>query len=105
LSKLGFDLNCAVYPSEFALKKEQLPENLQNWITNKEINLSELEEIGIFTENSTLVSLRKFFLSNRDFNVNAIAEKLSSSGTMLLNTFELLKEKDNELRACLNFIQ
>lgn len=97
LSKLGFDLNCAVYPSEFALKKEQLPEYLQNWITNKEINLSELEEIGVFTENSTLVSLRKFFLSDTDFKVNAIAEKLSSNEAMLLNTFELLKEKDNEL--------
>lgn len=97
LSKLGFDLNCAVYPSEFALEKERLPEYLQNWITNKEINLSELEEIGVFTENSTLVSLRKFFLYNADFNVNAIAEKLSSNGTMLLNTFELLKEKGNEL--------
>lgn len=97
LSKLGFDLSCAVYPSDFALEKERLPEYLQNWITNKEINLSELEEIGIFTENSTLVSLRKFFLSNADFNVNAIAEKLSSIGTMLLNTLELLKEKGNEL--------
>lgn len=97
LSKLGFDLNCAVYPSEFALEKERLPKYLQNWITNKEINLSELEEIGVFTENSTLVSLRKFFLSNAVFNVNAIAEKLSSNGTMLLNTFELLKEKGNEL--------
>lgn len=97
LSKLGFDLNCAVYPSEFALEKERLPEYLQNWITKKEINLSELEEIGVFTENSTLVSLRKFFLSKTDFNVNAIAEKLSSNEAMLFNTFELLKEKGIEL--------
>lgn len=97
LSKLGFDLNHAVYPSEFALEKEKLPKYLQNWIENDEINLSELKEIGVFTENSTLVSLRKFFLSNTDINVNAIAEKLSSNGTMLLNTFELLKEKGIEL--------
>lgn len=97
LSKLSFDLNCAVYPYEFALEKEKLPEYLQNWITKKEINLSELEEIGIFTENSSLVSLRKFFLSDTDFNVNAIAEKLSSNGTMLLNTLELLKEKGIQL--------
>jgi hypothetical protein len=97
LSKLGFDLNCAVYPSEFALEKERLPEYLLNWITNKEINLSQLESIGVFTENSMLVSLRKFFLSKSEFNVNVIAEKLSSNGTMLLNTFELLKEKGIEL--------
>lgn len=97
LSKLGFDLNCAVFPSEFALEKERLPEYLQNWIKNKEIDLSELEEIGVFTENSTLVSLRKFFLSKTEFNVNAIAEKLSSNEAMLFNTFELLKEKGIEL--------
>lgn len=97
LSKLGFDLNCAVFPSEFALEKERLPEYLQNWIKNKEINLSELEELGVFTENSTLVSLRKFFLSKTEFNVNAIAEKLSSNEAMLFNTFEFLKEKGIEL--------
>lgn len=97
LSKLGFDLNCAVFPSEFALEKEKLPEYLQNWITKKEIDLSELDEIGVFTENSTLVSLREFFLSRTDFNVNTIAEKLSSNEIMLLNTFELLKEKGIEL--------
>jgi len=97
LSKLGFDLNCAVYPSEFALEKERLPEYLQNWITNNEINLSELEEIGVFTINSTLVSLRKFFLTKSEFNNNTIAEKLSSNGTMLLNTFELMKEKGIEI--------
>ncbi|AZI66159.1 ATP-binding protein [Kaistella daneshvariae] len=97
LSKLGFDLNYAVFPSEFALEKEKLPEYLQNWITKKEIDLSELDEIGVFTENSTLVSLREFFLSKTDFNVNTIAEKLSSNEIMLLNTFELLKEKGIEL--------
>lgn len=97
LSKLGFDLNYAVFPSEFALEKEKLPEYLQNWITKKEIDLSELDEIGVFTENSTLVSLREFFLSKTDFNVNTIAEKLSSNEIMLFNTFELLKEKGIEL--------
>ena len=97
LSKLGFDLNCAVFPSEFTLEKERLPEYLQNWITNKEIDLTELEENSVFTENTTLVSLRKFFLSKTEFNVNAIAEKLSSNEVMLFNTFELLKEKGIEL--------
>jgi len=97
LSKLGFELSFAVYPSEFALEKEKLPEYLQKWIKNKKVNLLELEEIGIFTENSTLVSLRKFFISKTVFNVNTIAEKLSSNENMLFNTFELLKEKDIEI--------
>jgi hypothetical protein len=98
LSKLGFDLNCAVLPSEFALENEKLPEYLQAWINDEEIKISEIAEIGVFTENSTLVLLRKYFINKSEFNENAIAldEKLSD-GKMLFNTFELLKEKEIEL--------
>lgn len=99
LSKLGFDFKYAVFPSTFALETEKLPEYLQEWIKNDNAIISELETIGVFTENSTLVSLREFFLSKTDFSVNTIAEKLSSNEIMLLNTFELLKEKDIELRS------
>lgn len=100
LSKLGFDFNCAVFPSEFALETEKLPEYLQEWINQNKITISNLETIGICTENTTLVSLRKFFLTKTDFNLNTIAkdEKLSD-GKMLFNTFELLKEKEIELES------
>jgi len=100
LSKLGFDFTCAVYPSDFALESEKLPEYVQEWIKQDEIKFSNLESIGIYTENSTLVSLRKFFLTKTDFNLNTIAqdEKLSD-GKMLFNTFELLKEKEIELKS------
>lgn len=99
LSKLGFEITFAVFPSDFALETEKLPEYLQEWINQSEIKTTNLESIGIYTENSTLVSLRKLFLTKSDFNVNTIAqdEKLSD-GKMLLNTFELLKEKEIELR-------
>jgi hypothetical protein len=98
LSKLGFDIKCGVYPSDYALESEKLPKYLQDWVEQGEINISSLERIGIYTENSTLVSLRKFFITKSDFNVNTIAqdEKLSD-GKMLLNTFELLKEREIEL--------
>jgi hypothetical protein len=98
LSKLGFDIKCAVYPSDYALESEKLPKYLQEWIERGEINISSLESIGIYTENSTLVALRKFFITKSDFNINTIAqdEKLSN-GKMLLNTFELLKEREIEL--------
>lgn len=100
LSKLDFDITCAVFPSDFALETEKLPEYLQEWIKHDEIKISNLESIGVYTENSTLVSLRKFFLSKSDFNLNTIAqdEKLSD-GKMLFNTFELLKEKHIELKS------
>lgn len=98
LSKLGFDFKCAVYPSDYALESEKLPKYVQDWVEQGEINISSLESIGIYTENSTLVSLRKFFITKCDFNLNTIAkdEKLSD-GKMLLNTFELLKEREIEL--------
>jgi hypothetical protein len=100
LSKLGFDFTCAVFPSEFALETEKLPEYLQEWIIQDKIKISNLETIGIYTENSTLASLRKFFLTKTDFKLNNIAqdEKLSD-GKMLFNTFELLKEKEIELKS------
>lgn len=100
LSKLGFNFTCAVFPSEFALEKEKLPEYIQEWIKQDEIKISNLESIGIYTENSTLVSLRKFFLTENDFNLNTIAQDENlSDGKMLFNTFELLKEKEIELKA------
>ncbi|MCB0753748.1 MAG: hypothetical protein KDC52_19905, partial [Ignavibacteriae bacterium] len=46
ISKLGFDLNHAVFPSEYALENEKLPEYLQQWINNEEIKLPELEKLG-----------------------------------------------------------
>ncbi len=91
LSLLGFDINFAVYPSDFALDEERIPDYLQKWIINKEIKLSDLDKIGIYTENSTLVLLRKFFLSKIDFNVNSIAISLSSNEKLLLNTLKFLK--------------
>ena len=98
LSKLGFDIECAVFPSDFALESEKLPEYLQNWIKQDEIKTLDLNIIGVYTENSTLVSLRKFFLTKSDFNHNTIAqdEKLSD-GKILLNSFQFLKEKKIEL--------
>jgi len=99
LSMLGFNIDYAVFPSEFAIEEENLPEYLQKWVLNKEIKLKELEEVGVYTENSTLVSLRKFFLSKIDFNVNSIAVNLSSKETMLLNTLKLIKEKGIKLNS------
>ena len=100
LSKLGFDISAAVYPSEFALESEKLPEYLQEWIKKGEIIVSNLESVGIYTENSTLVSLRKFFLIKSDFNQNDIAKDSSlSDGKMLFNTIKLLKEKEVELKS------
>lgn len=100
LSTLGFDFKYAVFPSDFALEIEKLPEYLQVWIKTDNAIISELETIGVFTENSTLVSLRKSLLNKSNFDQNTIAQDSNlSDGKMLLNTFELLKEKGIELRS------
>ena len=100
LKMLLFDITCAVFPSDYALENEKIPEYLQNWIVQNEVENSNLENIGVYIENSTLVSLRKFFLSNSDFNLNSIAQdKNLTDGKMLLNTFTWLKEKKIELKS------
>jgi hypothetical protein len=99
LSKLGFDITCAVFPSDFALEAEKLPEYLHEWITQKKVVISNLETVGIYTENTTLISLRKFFLTQSEFDlINIAKEERLSDGKMLLKTLELLKEKRVELK-------
>ena len=98
LSHIGFDHKYAVYPSEFALEAEKLPDYIQNWIKDDKIKIADLKNIGVFTENSTLVSLRKFFLNKCVFDRNTIAKdpKLED-GQMLFNTFKLLIAKQIEI--------
>lgn len=102
ISKLGFDLNHAVFPSEYALENEKLPEYLQKWINNEEIKLPELEKLGIWTENTVLVELRKFLKGEiNEFSNNRLAQdtRFNEDETMLINTFEWLKEKNIKLSA------
>lgn len=100
ISKLAFDLNHAVFPSEYALENEKLPEYLQQWINNDEVKLPELEKSGIWTENTVLVELRKFLIGEiNEFSNNKIAQdtRFYEDESMLFNTFEWLKEKNIKL--------
>lgn len=102
ISKFGFDLNHAVFPSEYALENEKLPGYLQEWINNGEIKLPELEKLGIWTENTVLVELRKFLKGeiNEFSNVRLAQDtRFNEDETMLFNTFEWLKEKGIKLSA------
>ena len=97
---LGFDPASSVYPTKYAFKSEVLPDYLIKWIGNDENKIDFLEDFGVCTENSTLVSLRKYFLLKSEFDQNTIAQdKNLSDGKMLINTFEFLKEKEIELKS------
>jgi hypothetical protein len=93
---LGFNPNYSVYPSEFALESEELPKYLQEWIANDSIKISFISDLGIFTEKSTLVSLRKHFRDDSIFVTNQIATSFTVEQAFF-NTFEWLKEKSIEL--------
>jgi uncharacterized protein YktA (UPF0223 family) len=95
---LGFNPKYSVYPSEHALESEVLPDYLQKWIDNDSAKISFLTDLGVWTENSTLVGLRKFFANQGAFNKNKIIqESRFSDETMLFNTFEWLQLKELEL--------
>ena len=106
LSLLKFDLNCAVYPSKYALEKEILPEYILNWIKGEEVKLSELEKIGVWTEKSVVVELRKFLKDEiNEFQNNRLAQetRFNDNETALFNSFEWLKEKEIKLTNSLQF--
>jgi hypothetical protein len=95
---LGFNPNYSVYPSEYALESEQLPEYLQEWLGEDTSKISFIADLGVFTENSTLLALRKFFKEKGTFNKIKIAQDSHfNDETMLFNTFEWLKENEIEL--------
>lgn len=94
ISILGFEPAQSVYPSEYALETEKLPDYLIEWIENEDISNSDLEKIKVHSSNSTLVNLRKFFLKKQDFDINKIAQdpRLANEN-VLLRTFQFLKDR------------
>lgn len=97
---LGFNPNYSVYPSEYALESEELPEYLQEWLGEDTIKINFIADLGVFTEKSILVSLRKSFLNQGNFNKSKIAQDSRlADEKMLFNTFEWLKSKELELNS------
>jgi hypothetical protein len=95
---LDFNPKYSVYPPEFALENEVLPDYLQKWIDNDISKISFLSDLGVWIENSTLLQLRKFFINQGTINKSKIIqESRFSDERMLFNTFEWLKSKELEL--------
>jgi hypothetical protein len=91
---LGFNPNYSVYPSKYALVQEKMPDYLQKWLGDNSSKISFIADIGIFTEISTLCSLRKSFLDKIAFNKAKIAQDNNLGETMLFQTFEWIKERN-----------
>lgn len=90
---LGFNPNTSVYPNEYACESEQLPDYLIEWIGTDENKIGFLADLGIWTESSPIVDLRKFWKNGESFNSNLEREtRFDEDETMLFNSFEWLKE-------------
>lgn len=99
LSELNFNLNQAVYPSDFGLESEKLPGYIHEWIEQDELSISDLKDVGIYTESSSLIDLRRYFLSNEDVDIKSLMNGIHrSDGEMLFNTLKLLKREGIELK-------
>jgi len=92
---LGFNPNLSVYPNEFALTEEQLPEYLTEWISETDEAEKFVSDMKVQSESSLTVSLRKYFRGNGEFQTARIAKE--GSEELLFNTFNWLKEKEIKL--------
>ena len=86
-----------IYPSEFALEKEYLSDEIVNWLESneKEDKLIFLSKLGVNTKNSTVCEIRSFFINKTEFDQNKIAkESCFADGLLLSNTIHFIVQKN-----------
>lgn len=97
----GLNPRISVYPTEYACKNEQLPLCIIEWVNEDIDKLQFLSDLGIWTENSVIVELRKYLSDKINFFQNnrlAQETRFNEDETVLFNSFEWLKEKEIELK-------
>jgi len=103
---LGFNSNHSVFPNQYASESEVLPDYLIKWIGNEKNKIDFLTDLGIWTENSVIVELRKYLSGEiKDFQSNRLAQEIrfNEDETTLFNSLEWLKEKEIELKTADKF--
>jgi hypothetical protein len=103
---LGFNPVISVYPNDYACESEVLPDFILNWIRHDENRVDFLTDLGVWTENSVVVELRKCLSGEIDeFQSNRLAQeiKFNENETNLFNSFEWLKEKEIMLKTAEQF--
>lgn len=103
---LGFNPKTSVYPSIYACESEVLPDYLIKWIGKEETKIDFLSDLGLWTEKSVVVKLRKY-LSDKinDFHNNHLAQetRFNEDETNLFNSFVWLKEKEITIKTAEQF--
>lgn len=103
---LGFNPTNSVYPSKYACQSEELPDYLLKWINKEDTKIDFLSDLGVWTENSVIVELRKYLSGKiKDFNNNRLAQesRFNENELNLFNSFVWLKEKELTLKSAEQF--
>jgi len=103
---LGFNPVTSVYPSKYACESEVLPFYLIEWIGKEENKVDFLKDLGVWSENSVIVELRKYLSGKiNDFHSNRLAQetRFNEDETVLFNSFEWLKEKEIKINTAEQF--
>jgi len=103
---LGFNPITSVYPSKYACESEALPDYLIKWVGKEESKIDFLTDLGIWTESSVIVELRKYLSGKiKIFHNNSLAQetRFNEGETVLFNAFEWLKEKEIVLKTAEQF--
>ncbi len=94
---LGFNPKTSVYPNEFSLREEQLPEYIAGWISETDEATIFISDLKVHTESSVTVSLRKHFKINGEIQISQIARE--GIEELLFNTFNWMKVNEIKLHS------
>lgn len=96
LKIFGFNPVSMIFPTEFALREEELPPYFLEWVKSDDEKIDFLADLKINTECSFVISLRRYLKENTEFESSRIAQE--GSKTLLTNSLKWMK--DNQLQLC-----
>lgn len=90
---INLDIQNKVYPSEFALESEKLPSWVLTWLetSDQQEKLNYLALLDVFTENSNVVLLRKFFKTIQETKIQPEVSNFPQNSIFLINTLKWLQ--------------
>ena len=89
-NELGFSPKCCIYPCIYALENEKLPSEVENWCKIDAQNLATMEAMGVLIDSSTIVTVRKHFVSTSNDIIDAGKVSACDNKMFLQNTLEWL---------------
>ncbi len=94
---LGFNPTTSVYPSKYACESELLPDYLIEWLGEEDAKIDFLSDLGVWTESSVIVVLRKYLSGKiKDFQNNRLSQetRFNEGELNLFNSLVWLKENE-----------